>query len=91
VTVRDRVTAHQDIGDHDSPQERYRVRSRQTLTGGADGRGLRVKAVQGASGVFEMTRADDGRATFQYGNAILEGEPHVIWRRVGIHEIFKKP
>lgn len=54
-------------------------------------KGLRVKGVQGASGVFEMTWADDGRATFQYGDAVLEGDPHVIWRRVGTHDIFRQP
>lgn len=52
---------------------------------------LRVKGVQGASGVLEMTWADDGRATFQYGDSIVEGEPHVIWRRVGTHDIFRLP
>jgi hypothetical protein len=52
---------------------------------------LRVKGLQGASGVFEMTWGDDGRATFQYGDAVLEGEPHVIWRRVGTHDIFTQP
>jgi hypothetical protein len=59
--------------------------------GGQFRKGLRVKGVQGASGVFEMTWADDGRATFQYGDAVLEGEPHVIWRRVGTHDIFSQP
>ncbi|HEX6236432.1 MAG TPA: hypothetical protein VFZ68_04510 [Acidimicrobiales bacterium] len=54
-------------------------------------KGLRVKGVQGASGLFEMTWADDGRATFQYGDAVLEGEPHVIWRRVGTQDIFRQP
>lgn len=59
--------------------------------GGQFRKGLRVKGVKGASGVFEMTWADDGRATFQYGDAVLEGEPHVIWRRVGTHDIFRQP
>jgi hypothetical protein len=59
--------------------------------GGQFRKGLRVKGVQGASGVFEMTWADDGRATFQYGDAVVEGEPHVIWRRVGTHDIFRQP
>ena len=54
-------------------------------------KGLRVKGVRGAGGVFEMTWADDGRATFQYGEAVVEGEPHVIWRRIGTHAIFKQP
>jgi hypothetical protein len=59
--------------------------------GGQFRKGLRVKGVQGASGLFEMTWADDGRATFQYGDAVLEGEPHVIWRRVGTHDVFRQP
>ncbi len=59
--------------------------------GGQFRKGLRVNGVQGASGVFEMTWADDGRATFQYGDAVREGEPHVIWRRVGTHDIFRQP
>ena len=55
------------------------------------GPGLRVKGVQGAAGVFEMTWADDGRATFEYGSAVREGETHIIWRRVGAHDIFTRP
>ena len=50
-------------------------------------KGLRVKGVQGSPGIFEMTWADDGRATFSYGNSIREGEPHIIWRRVGKHDV----
>ncbi|WP_406377113.1 hypothetical protein [Streptomyces sp. NBC_00197] len=56
--------------------------------------GLRVKPVQGVSvphgqsPVMEMTWAPDGRATWQYGAQVRAGEPHVIWRRVGGHEIF---
>jgi hypothetical protein len=53
--------------------------------------GLRVKGIQGAEGIFEMTWAKDGRATFQYGPELLANEPHVIWRRCGTHAIFRKP
>jgi hypothetical protein len=49
---------------------------------------LRVKCVQGAPGVFEMTWAKDGRATWQYGPEQRPGTPHVIWRRIGGHAIF---
>lgn len=59
--------------------------------GGQFRKGLRVKGVKGATGVFEMTWADDGRATFQYGEPVIAGDPHVIWRRIGTHEIFKQP
>lgn len=53
--------------------------------------GLRVKSVESAPGVFEMTWAPNGRATWQYGPERRPGEPHVIWRRVGTHEIFPQP
>ncbi|MGH3627837.1 MAG: hypothetical protein ACRDRL_10420 [Sciscionella sp.] len=51
-------------------------------------RSLRVKGVQGAPGVYEMTWAKDGRATWQYGDEQKPGEPHIIWRRVGAHATF---
>ena len=53
--------------------------------------GLRVKGVQGAPGVFEMTWAPDGRATFEFGSSLRNDEPHVIWRRIGTHDIFGRP
>ncbi|MDQ6615133.1 MAG: hypothetical protein M3083_10380 [Actinomycetota bacterium] len=59
--------------------------------GGQFRQGQRVKGVQGAPGVFEMTWAPDGRATFGYGDEVKPGEPHVIWRRVGTHDIFRQP
>jgi hypothetical protein len=52
---------------------------------------LRAKGVQGALGVYEMTWAPDGRATWQYGDEVREGEPHVIWRRIGTHDVFDRP
>lgn len=54
-------------------------------------KGLRVKVVRGTDGVYEMTWADNGRATFQYGAPVAPGNPHVIWRRVGTHDIFDAP
>ena len=59
--------------------------------GGAFHKGLRVKGIQGATGIFEMTWAADGRATFEYGDEVTEGECHVVWRRVGTHAILKRP
>jgi hypothetical protein len=37
-----------------------------------------------------MTWAADGRATFEYGEEI-RGEPHNSWRRIGIHDVFRRP
>lgn len=53
--------------------------------------GQRIKGVQAAPGVYEMTWAPDGRATWQYGEAKIPGTPHVIWRRIGTHRIFTPP
>jgi hypothetical protein len=52
---------------------------------------LRVKRVQGEPGVWEMTWAADGRATFSYGAEVVAGQSHVIWRRIGTHDIFRRP
>lgn len=52
---------------------------------------LRVKRVQGYPGVWEVTWGPDGRATFEYGQEIRSGEPHVIWRRIGTHDVFRRP
>jgi len=41
---------------------------------------LRVKRVQGHPGLWEMTWAPDGRATFEYGPEVRAGEAHVTWR-----------
>jgi len=53
--------------------------------------GLRVKRVQGAPGIYELTWAPDGRATFSYGRSLAEDEPHVIWRRIGTHGVLREP
>lgn len=52
--------------------------------------GLRVRGVEGTDRVFEMTWAPDGRATFEYGEPIND-DVHVIWRRVGTHDVFRTP
>lgn len=52
---------------------------------------LRVKRVQGHEGIWELTWASDGRATFEYGAEVRPDEPHIIWRRVGTHDIFRDP
>jgi hypothetical protein len=53
--------------------------------------GLRVKRVRGTADIWEMTWADDGRATWQYGPELTPGEPHIIWRRIGTHSILDRP
>lgn len=53
---------------------------------------LRVKDVESAVGVWEMTwsfSGPDGRATFEW--ITIDGERAIRWRRVGGHEVFKEP
>lgn len=52
---------------------------------------LRLKRVHDHPGIWEITWAPDGRATFAYGPGVLPGEPHIIWRRIGSHGIFQDP
>lgn len=57
---------------------------------------LRVKAVQGAPGIWEMTwsfSGPDGRATWEWCTIDEAGKklPAVRWRRIGNHAIFKNP
>lgn len=52
---------------------------------------LRVKRLQGADGIWEMSWAADGRATFRYGAAIVAGQPHIVWLRIGKHAILDNP
>ncbi|MFN2488341.1 MAG: hypothetical protein ABR529_01090 [Actinomycetota bacterium] len=53
--------------------------------------GLRVKPMKRAQGIWEMTWAADGRATFEYGEPVKPDMRHVVWRRIGGHEIFRSP
>lgn len=53
---------------------------------------LRVKSVEGAPGIWEMTWSFSGpdcRATFEW--ASIAGEPGIRWRRIGDHAIFPQP
>lgn len=57
------------------------------LHAGAIRPGLRIKGYQSEEGVFELTWAPDGRALFRYGESVRPGEPHIIWLRIGTHDI----
>lgn len=62
---------------------------------------LRVKAVRGAPGIFEMTwsfAGPDGRATWEWIEVEIADDsgdistvPAVRWRRIGSHRIFTSP
>lgn len=53
---------------------------------------LRVRALQGHAGIFDLSwDMPDGRATFRIDVPKSPGDTHIIWRRVGGHEVFKRP
>lgn len=52
---------------------------------------LRVKRYQRRPGVWEMSWDTDGRALFEYGNERVAGQPHIVWLRIGTHDIFRNP
>jgi hypothetical protein len=54
-------------------------------------RSLRIKRVQGTEGIWEFSYSGDGRATFRYGPERKAGETHIVWLRVGGHDILSRP
>ncbi|MBE0609671.1 MAG: hypothetical protein IH609_09840 [Dehalococcoidia bacterium] len=52
---------------------------------------LRVKRIQGTRGLWEMSWAPDGRAVFEYGEPQHGKGRHVVWRRIGTHDVFRDP
>jgi len=73
-------------------RDRFRVARRKLVADLQAGHGLRpglrVKRVEGTDDDFEMTWAPDGRAFFRYSAEIRPGDPHIIWFRIGTHDIF---
>ncbi|MFD3484908.1 hypothetical protein [Streptomyces sp. NPDC058665] len=84
--------------DLDRLTSEQRRRFRQTVAAFVDdlrtGRfraGLRVKGVRRAPGVYELTWDGNGRATWSYGPEIVRGTQHIVWRRIGTHDILTGP
>jgi len=87
-------------GDRLTPEQRRRFRKTVTafvedLRTGRFRAGLRIKGVQRAPGVYELTwsmgTGPAGRATWEYGAPIVPGEQHIVWRRIGTHDILSSP
>ncbi|MEV4998567.1 hypothetical protein [Streptomyces niveus] len=73
------------------PSRRHpRLRARSRAGSGFRG-GLRIKGVRCAPGVYELTWAPDGRATWSYGQEVVRGDRHIVWRRIGTHSILDRP
>ncbi|GGR59020.1 MULTISPECIES: hypothetical protein [Streptomyces] len=53
--------------------------------------GLRIKGVRRMPGVYELTWSGGGRATWCYGPEKVHGVQHIVWRRIGGHDILTQP
>lgn len=51
--------------------------------------GLGIERFEGHEGVFEFHWAPNGRALFAYGTSPHPGDVHIIWLRIGTHDIYK--
>lgn len=40
---------------------------------------------------YEFRFAGDGRALFMYGTSPHPGDVHIVWLRVGTHDIYTNP
>ncbi len=49
---------------------------------------LGIERYERQSGIYEFHWSATGRALFRYGPEKTPGEPHVIWLRIGGHEIY---
>jgi hypothetical protein len=58
------------------------------LAAGCFRHSLRIRRLYAVRGLYEVTWAPDGRATWEFGDPVRPGEPHVIWHQVGTHAIF---
>ena len=84
----ERATFRQVVKEHFHPA----CERRQTDPAAPWPASLRVRDVEGARGVWEMTwsvAGPDGRATFEWVQ--IEGAPGIRWRRIGGHAIFGAP
>lgn len=53
---------------------------------------LRVKRIKSVPGMWEMSFAKDGRATFERETGTVEpGRVHIRWHRIGGHEVLQDP
>jgi hypothetical protein len=51
--------------------------------------GLGIERFPGHEGVFEFHWAPNGRALFAYRISPHPGDVHIIWLRIGTHDIYK--
>ena len=55
-------------------------------------RTLRFERLKGTGGICAVTwsfSGPDGRATFEFST--IDGEPCLVWRRIGRHDVYRRP
>jgi hypothetical protein len=75
-----------------SVRKEFASAAERVAQGGRWPKTLRVKSVEGAPGIWEMTwsfSGPDGRATFEWIE--IGGGAAIRWRRIGGHRIFQDP
>jgi hypothetical protein len=78
-----------------SPEQRdaFKAAVRQFVADLKSGSGVRtalgVKRFRSVPGVWEFAWASDGRALFRYGTSPHQGDVHIVWLRVGAHDIYR--
>nr|WTB12168.1 hypothetical protein OG546_50335 [Streptomyces antimycoticus] len=76
-----------------TPEQRHRFRQVVArafvpdLRAGCFRPGLRIKGLRVAPGVYELTWAPDGCATWSCGREQVRGARHIVWHRIGTHAI----
>ena len=53
--------------------------------------GLGVHQLHDHPGISEFRFSAGGRATFRYGTSERGDAAHIVWRRIGGHEIYREP
>lgn len=53
--------------------------------------GLGIRQMTDHPGIYEFHYSRSGRATFHYGSDERGTDALMVWRRIGGHEIYRKP
>lgn len=82
--------AHSKLSRRQRERFRHVIRTQfvPDLTAGSFRHSLRVRRLGAVDGLYEVTWAPDGRAAWEFGEPVRDGEPHVVWHLVGTHAIF---
>lgn len=77
-------------------QERFKALAKERFSPAIDAgppypADLRMIPMSGEDGIRELTVDRDIRATWEFGEPVHDGVPHVIWRRIGNHDVYRNP